>query len=106
MREQVEKIFPVSCLHLPQAIGGPDPSSPIWADADSFIEQLSLLAESAEVPAYLPDLARAERARHELVNGNLKSPLPQPETMTINPTLAVLEVGWQPLLALPAQAGR
>ena len=100
MREQVENIFPVSSLHLSLAKGGWYPSSPIWTDADSFLEQLRLLAESAHVPAYLPDLARAEQAWHALVNGNRKGPLPQPETITVNPTLAVLEVAWQPLLAL------
>lgn len=100
MRDLVETIFPLSCVHLPQVLDDADESAPIWTDADSFIEQLRLLAESAEVPAYLPDLARVERARHELVNGNLKRPLPQPEIMTVNPTLTVVEVGWQPLLAL------
>ena len=45
-------------------------------------------------------LARAERARHESTNGNLAIPLTRPETMAINPTLAVTAVGWQPLLAL------
>ena len=100
MREPVETIFPLSSSHLPQTIFGADRSAPPWSDADSFIAQVERLAESAEVPAYLPDLGRAERARHESAKGNLAIPLTRPETMAINPTLAVTAVGWQPLLAL------
>jgi len=101
MREQIENIFPVSCTHLPEAIGRKETSSPIWSDVDSFIEQVGLLASSDDVPAYLPDLARAERARYELSNGNRQIPLERPDdSIEINPTLQLIEVGWQPLLVM------
>jgi len=101
MKEQIEKIFPVSCAYLPEGIATAERSSSIWSDADSFVTQIGRLAETAVVPAYLPDLARAERARQELGKGNQQVPLEKPDdSVAVNPTLMVTEVGWQPLLAL------
>ena len=101
MKEQIEKIFPVSCAYLPKGIATAERSSSIWSDADSFVTQIGRLAETAVVPAYLPDLARAERARQELGKGNQQVPLEKPDdSVAVNPTLMVTEVGWQPLLAL------
>ena len=96
MREQIANIFPVTCRHLSK-VGCSDAADALnSADADSFVEQLRLLAEAAEVPPYLPDLARTERARHELNEDHRQRPLQQPaDAFAINPTLQVIEVGWQ-----------
>ncbi|MEN8688228.1 MAG: thio(seleno)oxazole modification radical SAM maturase SbtM [Desulfuromonadales bacterium] len=101
MREQLKKIFPVTCTHLSAAGCSDATDALVTTDACSFVEQLSLLAEAAEVPAYLPDLARAERARHELNEDNRQIPLERPvDAIAVNPTLLLVEVGWQPLLQL------
>ena len=101
MKQKIKKIFPVTCGHLPEEIGRDGSTALTWSDTDSFVEQLMLLAESADLPAYLPDLARAERARYELNNGSRQIPLERPDdSIEINPTLLLIEVGWQPLLAM------
>ena len=101
MKEQIEKIFPVSCAYLPEGIATAERSSSIWSDADSFVTQIGRLAESAVVPAYLPDLARVERVRHDLTSTNPKVPLRATgDSIVVNPTLLAVKVSWQPLLAL------
>ncbi|MDH4008865.1 MAG: hypothetical protein OEU35_12425, partial [Desulfuromonadales bacterium] len=101
MKEQIEKIFPVSCAYLPEDIASAARSSSIWSDADSFVTQIVRLAESAVVPAYLPDLARVERVRHDLTSTSPKVPLRATgDSIVVNPTLLAVEVSWQPLLAL------
>jgi hypothetical protein len=101
MKEQIEKIFPVSCAYLPEDIASAARSSSIWSDVDSFVTQIGRLAESAIVPAYLPDLARVERVRHDMTSTNPKVPLRATgDSIVVNPTLQAVEVNWQPLLAL------
>jgi len=69
----------------------------------SRVEEFPLALEKAlatgDVPAYLPDLARLELARHQCDCNSAEFEVPA-NALSINPTLNLIEVGWNNLTAL------
>ncbi|MCF8061464.1 MAG: selenobiotic family peptide radical SAM maturase [Deltaproteobacteria bacterium] len=72
--------------------------------AGDFPELLSSCLPDPDVPAFLPDLARLEKALHEAGTADVPRPGMLNE-FTVNPSLELVQVSWKQLLALPG-AGR
>lgn len=105
MQPSLQDIFPACCAQLPQEFR----SALLTAqkrgvDPADIPDRIRDFLNSHGGPAFLPDLARVELARHQL----RQRPLPEhaiPPGFLVNPTLDLLEVAWQPLLALTAGTG-
>jgi len=64
---------------------------------ESFPDRLASLAESIDLPGYILDMARLEWMLHKKMGGD--APDRQVHTVTVNPTLSMVPVGWKNLTA-------
>ncbi|MCA1797008.1 MAG: thio(seleno)oxazole modification radical SAM maturase SbtM, partial [Desulfuromonadaceae bacterium] len=67
--------------------------------AEEFPPALETAPATADVPAYLPDMARLELARHQCDTNPARIEVPT-DALSINPTLDLIEVGWNNLPAV------
>lgn len=102
MRAELPEIFAHCWERLPpDCLAAAETARAEALTSVEFPQFLSDLLASGQLPGYLPDLARLELARFQLRSQTLPAQTP-PGNFLVNPTLALLEVSWRPLLALAA----
>jgi len=102
MRAELPEIFPLCWERLPpDCLAAAEAARAEALMSVEFPQFLNELQACRELPGYLPDLARLELGRFQLRSQTLPAQTP-PDECLVNPTLALLEVGWRPLLTLAA----
>ena len=98
MQNLIFKTFPITTACLSEQTIEKGPRLVTLVDLEQFPVQLEQLVVAENIPAFLPDLARVEWLLHQCQQSEPPSIRAPKDTIILNPTLQVLEVGWQGLL--------